>query len=496
MVLSRFKRSIAAIRSLHKGKAVGDRPDLSRHAARIINEMAVATFVLDREGRVAIWNDACARLTGLDAAKVIGTKGHWKGFYLAARPCLADLALEGGAAKVGSLYAAQGEGGGSDRLQARNWCDLPRGARVYLAIDADVLRDSAGAVIGVVETLQDLTAVKEAEAAIAAERAQAAERLETVVAALGAGLAELAKGDLVARVETDLHGEADRLRLDFNAAAEALHSAMGAIVEIVATIRGGADQISSAIDELSTRTEGQATSLEQTASAVDQITGTVKKTAQVVGAAHKVVSAAKGDAERSGEIVRQAIAAMGGIEQSSKHIVRIIGVIDEIAFQTNLLALNAGVEAARAGDAGRGFAVVASEVRALAQRSAEAAKEIKSLISSSAKQVDLGVDLVGQTSKALERIVAQVVEIDHVVSAVAKSAEEQAGALQQVDRAVAQMDQSTQRNAEMAQRTTAAARALAAQTGELEGLTGRFGVTRSGARVNRIRARAARVAAE
>ena len=103
--------------------------------------MAVATFVLDRDGRVAMWNDACARLTGLAAVKVIGTKDHWKGFYLAARPCLADLALEGGAAKVGSLYAAQGDGGRSDRLQAKNWCDLPRGARVYLAIDADVIRD-------------------------------------------------------------------------------------------------------------------------------------------------------------------------------------------------------------------------------------------------------------------------------------------------------------------------------------------------------------------
>jgi methyl-accepting chemotaxis protein len=271
---------------------------------------------------------------------------------------------------------------------------------------------------------------------------------------------------------------------------------MGAIVEVVATIRGGADQISGAIDELSTRTEGQATNLEQTAAAVDQITGTVKKTAQVVGAAHKVVSAAKGDAERSGEIVRQAIAAMGGIEQSSKHIVRIIGVIDEIAFQTNLLALNAGVEAARAGDAGRGFAVVASEVRALAQRSAEAAKEIKGLISSSATQVGLGVDLVGQTGKALERIVAQVVEIDNVVSAIAASAEEQANALQQVDRAVSQMDQTTQHNAEMAQQTTAAARALAAQANELDRLTGRFSIARAGARREPPRARAARVAAE
>jgi methyl-accepting chemotaxis protein len=496
MVFSRFRQALTAIRRPRPGKTGGDRPDLSRYAARIIDEMAVATFVLDRDGRVAIWNDACARLTGLEAAKVIGAKDHWKGFYLAARPCLADLALEGGAAKVGALYAAQSDGGRSDRLQAKNWCDLPRGARVYLAIDAHVIRDSAGVVIGVVETLQDLTAVKEAEAAIAAERAHAAERLETVVVALGAGLAELAKGDLVARVETELYGEADRLRRDFNAAAEALDAALAAIVDVVATIRGGADQISGAIDELSNRTEGQAANLEQTASAVDQITGTVKKTAQVVGAAHKVVSAAKGDAERSGEIVRQAIAAMGGIEQSSKHIVRIIGVIDEIAFQTNLLALNAGVEAARAGDAGRGFAVVASEVRALAQRSAEAAKEIKGLISSSATQVGLGVDLVGQTGKALERIVAQVVEIDNVVSAIAKSAEEQASALQQVDRAVSQMDQTTQRNAEMAQQTTAAARTLAAQANELDRLTGGFSIVRADERREPPRARATRVAAE
>jgi methyl-accepting chemotaxis protein len=194
----------------------------------------------------------------------------------------------------------------------------------------------------------------------------------------------------------------------------------------------------------------------------------------VVGAAHKVVSAAKTDAERGGQIVRQAIEAMGGIEQSSKHIVRIVGVIDEIAFQTNLLALNAGVEAARAGDAGRGFAVVAAEVRALAQRSAEAAKEIKGLISSSAAQVDLGVDLVAQTGKALERIVAQVVQIDNVVSKVATSAQEQASGLQMVDTAVTQMEDGTQRNAEMALKTTAAARALAEQTEELAKLTSRF----------------------
>ncbi len=183
----------------------------------------------------------------------------------------------------------------------------------------------------------------------------------------------------------------------------------------------------------------------------------MKNTAQGALHAREVVSGAKSNADESGEVVRQAITAMGGIETSSRQIGQIIGVIDEIAFQTNLLALNAGVEAARAGDAGRGFAVVASEVRALAQRSAEAAKEIKGLISASASQVAQGVDLVGATGKALGRIVTQVAEIDTVVSGIAGSAQEQATALHQVNTALNQMDQVTQQNAAMVEETTAAA---------------------------------------
>jgi methyl-accepting chemotaxis protein len=181
---------------------------------------------------------------------------------------------------------------------------------------------------------------------------------------------------------------------------------------------------------------------------------------------------------------------MGGIVKSSKQIGQIIGVIDEIAFQTNLLALNAGVEAARAGDAGRGFAVVASEVRALAQRSAEAAKEIKGLISSSTTQVDLGVDLVAQTGQALQQIVAQVVEINTVMSDIAASAQEQATSLRQVDAEVNQMDQATQQNAAMAGETTAAARALVEETEDLSRLISRFQI--SPAEAPRLRAAAAR----
>jgi len=449
--------------------------DVRESASRFIEQMVVALFVLDREGRVIVWNEACERLTGLAASKVVGTKDHWKGFYTAARPCLADLALEGGRAKVGSLYAAQGQGDSeSGRLRAENWCDLPRGARVYLAIDAGPICDADGSVVAVVETLQDMTSQKLAEMAVAVERGEQASRLETVRAALGAGLAQLAHGNLVSRVETRLHEEADQLRVDFNDAVDALQNTLATIVVEARHIRSGTEDISTATSDLSQRTQRQAADLEKTAAAVEQITGMVKKTAEVVKYARQVVSTAKVDAEKSGEVVHQAMAAMGGIEKSSKHIVQIIGVIDEIAFQTNLLALNAGVEAARAGDAGRGFAVVASEVRALAQRSAEAAREIKGLISSSTAQVDLGVDLVAQTGQALERIVAQVVEINNVVTNIAASAQEQATGLQQVDAAVSQMDQATQQNAAMAEETMAAAQSLVEETEELGRLIGRF----------------------
>ncbi len=449
--------------------------DVRESAPRFIEQMVVALFVLDREGRVIVWNEACERLTGLPASKVVGTKDHWKGFYTAARPCLADLALEGGRAKVGSLYAAQGEGDSeSGRLRAENWCDLPRGARVYLAIDAGPIRDGEGSVVAVVETLQDMTLQKLAEMAVAVERGEQASRLETVRAALGAGLAQLAHGNLVSRVETRLHEDADQLRVDFNDAVDALQDTLATIVAEARQIRSGTEDISAATSDLSKRTQDQAASLEKTTAAIEQITGTVKKTAEVVKHARQVVSTAKVDAEKSGEVVRQAIDAMGGIEKSSKHIVQIIGVIDEIAFQTNLLALNAGVEAARAGDAGRGFAVVASEVRALAQRSAEAAREIKELISSSTAQVDLGVDLVAQTGQALQRIVAQVVEINNIVTNIAAGAQEQATGLQQVDAAVSQMDQATQQNAAMAEETMAAAQSLVEETEELGRLIGRF----------------------
>ncbi|WP_425992732.1 methyl-accepting chemotaxis protein [Brevundimonas sp. TWP2-3-2] len=306
-------------------------------------------------------------------------------------------------------------------------------------------------------------------AADAAAREQA-----SVVAALGEGLDHLTRGDLTYTLTQSFPDDYVKLKEDFNAAIGQLKDAMSVVAGNVSAIRSGAGEIAQASDDLSRRTEQQAASLEETAAALDEITATVNRTASGARQASETVQAAKGDAETSGNVVRDAVGAMGAIEKSAQEISQIIGVIDEIAFQTNLLALNAGVEAARAGDAGRGFAVVASEVRALAQRSAEAAKEIKVLISASTSQVNAGVALVGQTGEALQRIVGRVAEIDGLVSEIAASAQEQATGLQQVNTAVNQMDQVTQQNAAMVEQSTAASHSLSQEAETLAGSVSRF----------------------
>jgi methyl-accepting chemotaxis protein len=307
-----------------------------------------------------------------------------------------------------------------------------------------------------------------------AEREATTRQQEFVVHSVADGLEKLSSGDLVFRLTTAFAGDYEKLRGDFNKAMERLQETMKAIATTTQGVRSGAQEITQASDDLSRRTEQQAASLEETAAALDQITATVRKTAEGAGEARNVVSTAKIDAERSGDVVRQTVGAMDGIEASSRQISNIIGVIDEIAFQTNLLALNAGVEAARAGDAGRGFAVVATEVRALAQRSADAAKEIKTLISASTQQVDQGVKLVGETGSALGRIVAQVARLNDLVGDIAASAQEQATGLHQVNTAVNQMDQVTQQNAAMVEQATAASHSLSDEAGELARLVGQF----------------------
>jgi methyl-accepting chemotaxis protein len=360
---------------------------------------------------------------------------------------------------------------------------------VRVDLDAIARRDELGAIVRSLEVFRDhqthlaeLRKEQEISARTTDEerrrneeaRLQAQREQALVVEGVAEGLERLAKGDLTFRLLEPFAGDYEQLRADFNVAMDQMQEAMKVISSNVFGMRSGAGEISQAADDLSRRTEQQAATLEQTAAAMDEITATVQKTAQGAAQANVVVADAKTDAQRSGEVVREAISAMGEIEQSSQKIGQIIGVIDEIAFQTNLLALNAGVEAARAGDAGKGFAVVASEVRALAQRSAEAAKEIKSLISASSRQVNQGVQLVGQTGQALERIITRVAEITNLVAEITASAQEQATGLSHVNTAVNQMDHVTQQNAAMVEQSTAASHSLAHEAEALFQQVSRF----------------------
>jgi methyl-accepting chemotaxis protein len=330
------------------------------------------------------------------------------------------------------------------------------GAEVWIQASYNPIFDQAGRVIKVVKFATDVTG-----------RVRA-------VDAVAAGLAQLAGNNLTYRIDRPVDAAYEKVRGDFNAAAETLEATMSAILDSTSSVGGGAQEIASASSDLSRRTEQQAASLEETAAALDEITATVRRSAEGAKQAFGAASEARADAHRSGEVVREAVSAMDAIESSSRQITQIIGVIDEIAFQTNLLALNAGVEAARAGDAGRGFAVVASEVRALAQRSAEAAKEIKTLIATSSAQVGRGVKLVAQTGEALAEIVTKVAQIDGLISEIASSSQEQATGLAQVNIAVNQMDQVTQQNAGMVEEATAAAASLSNESRELTRLVGQF----------------------
>jgi methyl-accepting chemotaxis protein len=348
------------------------------------------------------------------------------------------------------------------------------GREIWLQASYNPVFDKDGRLIKVIKLATDITAAEHEAAARGRELADARQQQTTAVAGIGEALAKLAAGDLTWRIEGAFPSEYARLQTDYNLALQGLQDVMRRVIGSTAQIRSGTGEMSAAADDLSRRTEQQASNLEETAAALDEITATVKKSAEGAREAHVVVDSARGDAETSRQVVANAVAAMQRIQDSARQIGQIIGVIDEIAFQTNLLALNAGVEAARAGDAGRGFAVVASEVRALAQRSAEAAKEIKALISTSTNEVATGVASVGETGEALERIVNQVTEITARVTEIAASAQEQSIGLAQVNSAVNQMDQLTQQNAAMVEQSTAASHALSSEAATLDSLMGNF----------------------
>ena len=355
------------------------------------------------------------------------------------------------------------------------------GARAVIEASYNPILGVDGKPYKVVKFAIDVTAV-EAERQRRIEADQMAAQVQTlVVKATGQGLSALAAGDLSYRIDEAFPGDYAVLREDFNRAMGSLDQAVAVIRSNASSMQSGAGEISSAAEDLSRRTERQAAGLEETAAALDQITATVRKAAENALAADTVVTQTRAQAETGGVVVQRAITAMGEIEASSTQINQIIGVIDEIAFQTNLLALNAGVEAARAGEAGRGFAVVASEVRALAQRSADSAREIKTLISASGAQVKDGVTLVRQSGEALSGIAQRINDITHLMGEIRASTQEQALALAEVNTAVNEMDQVTQQNAAMVEQSTAASLNLNREAADMAQLVGRFQVSDGGA---------------
>lgn len=306
------------------------------------------------------------------------------------------------------------------------------------------------------------------------ERQKRLAEQSAAVTAIGKGLEHLSQGDLSARLETPMSEGYGKLRDDFNSTLDTLRSTVRDVVGAAGSIRNGAAEITQASDDLSRRTESQAATLEQTAAALEELTESVKSAADGARSVEVIVSEAQEEAEVSGQVVQNAVSAMTEIEDSARKISQIIGVIDDISFQTNLLALNAGVEAARAGDAGRGFAVVASEVRALAQRSSEAADEIKVLIGDSSKQVENGVELVGKAGGALHSIITRVGNISQLVSEIASGASEQSIGLGEINTGMSQLDQVTQQNAAMVEQATAASHLLSSDADALSQLVAKF----------------------
>ena len=500
----RFNDSAAATETdLASLKAVALSPEMTELAQKAIERFAkwrgqaeillglkqakeITTLeVMKRDGDniMSVLNDALA-LAGQDARARIAEAGETAKIETAAlligAICLAIAGV------AGAFWLARNLAEPLKQLVAN--AEKMANGDVSVTFAASARSDEIGEISRAVARFRDnvLAAQRaEVEAASQAQRAderargaqeEAIGRAQAVTNLVGAGLARLAAKDLTYRMIDDLPDAYRKLQIDFNAALEQMEQAVQQVHFTTQMIHSGAQEIASAADDLSRRTDQQAARLEETAASLDEITATVKKTTHDVAHARDAVATTKTDVEKSADVVRRSIEAMNQIEASSRQITQIIGVIDEIAFQTNLLALNAGVEAARAGDAGRGFAVVASEVRALAQRSAESAKEIKKLISISTSHVGEGAKLVGETGQALQRILVQIADVNDVMVEISEGAKAQVIELDQVNAAINQMDQVTQQNAAMVERSTAASHELGEKTNELSELIGHFRV--------------------
>ncbi|MEM6909191.1 MAG: methyl-accepting chemotaxis protein [Pseudomonadota bacterium] len=316
-------------------------------------------------------------------------------------------------------------------------------------------------------------AIEKFRVALLADREREAKQ-QHVVDTVSNALERLAAGDLTTRIEEKFEGAQDKVRISYNDSIGKLAKMFGDVRTSALGVKTGSSEIRAATEDLSNRNEQQAASLEETAASMQQVTSLVRQSAASAKEAQQAMSETHENATTGGDVVKRAVTAMSAIEKSSAEITQIIDVIDGIAFQTNLLALNAGVEAARAGEAGKGFAVVANEVRALAQRSAEAAQNIKQLIHNSTQHVDDGVGLVGETGSLLGEIVTQIGAVTSQINEIAEMAANQADNLEQVNTSVGSMDQMTQQNAAMVEQSTAAARNLSDEAERMSQLVQQF----------------------
>ena len=334
---------------------------------------------------------------------------------------------------------------------------------------ADVMRaDDFGAIARDIDAVSERVVI-----ALEEQRALRAEG-EKVIERLSEGLTQLASGDLSERIETQFHEDYEPLRENYNETVDRLNDLLSEVVSACARIQRKSGEINQASDDLAKRSERQAATLEETAAALEEMTASVNKTAQNAQSIDSAAKVTRRNVDASGRVVETAIAAMTEIETSSSHIAEIISVIDDIALQTNLLALNAGVEAARAGSVGKGFAVVAQEVGVLAQRSSQAAKEIKTLITNSVEHVKGGVERVGSAGRALSEVVANVKEISVMIEGISRETGEQARGLNEVNTGVSQLDKATQQNVSMVEDSSRSIETLDRETNGMTDLLAQF----------------------
>ena len=456
-------------------KTLDNMPELSHYSQAAINTKTASTHVMLSSGVLGTGVSEPIKIEGLNwqivaevadseaFAKVIDARNQlllWTGmtaFMVAVGGFLMARSITRPIVRVSAAVKTIADGGLDSVI-----VDLDRSDEVgEIAKSLDALRQK----LGVAKAME-------------LERQRQSDVQRTVVDSLSLGLQELSAGNLAQSIDADFGAEYEGLRSDFNQTVDKLNETISMVVETSQSIGARSREISQSSVDLSTRTETQAATLEQTAAALDELTASIRSAAEGAREVENIVRAARGEAEESGKVVQGAVAAMTEIERSSEQISQIIGVIDDIAFQTNLLALNAGVEAARAGDAGRGFAVVASEVRALAQRSSAAAKEIKTLISASTQHVGRGVQQVGRAGEALENIVTRVGHISNLVSNIAASAAEQSTGLAEINIGVTQLDQVTQQNAALVEQSTAASQSMNQEAAGLTELVAQFTIRR------------------